>query len=156
MRPTRWYILVLVAVLAGAVAYVITRSDYSDLPSPKLYALLWLALLAVAEAYTAVLTRARLAGSEGTRPINPLVVARLVALAKASSVVGAAAAGGYAGFLGWVAQVASPAADHDSVTAGTGIGAGLALVGAALLLEWVCRVPKDDDEDDYPVTDRPR
>lgn len=150
MRPTRWYVLLVVGAIAGAVAYLITKSRYNDLPSPKGYSLLWIVVLAAAEGYTAVLTRARLAGRAGTRPIDPLVVARLVALAKASSIVGAAAAGAYAGFLGWVAQVSSPAASNDTLTASFGIGVSLALTAAALLLEWVCRVPKgaDDDRDD--------
>jgi hypothetical protein len=147
MRPTRWYVLLLVAVVAGAAAYLITRHSYADLPSPQLYALLWLLVLAAAEAYTAVFTRARLLGRAGTRPVDPLVVARLVALAKASSVVGAVAAGAYAGFLGWVAQVSSPTAHHDTRISGVGVGASLVLVASALLLEWVCRVPKEDDDD---------
>jgi len=140
-------VLLLVGAAAGAVAYFVTRSRYNDLPSPKVYALLWLVVLAAAEAYTAVLTRARLAGRAGTRPIDPLVVARLVALAKASSIVGAAAAGGYAGFLGWVARVSSTTANNDMVTASLGIAVSLALMAAALLLEFVCRVPKRDDDD---------
>jgi drug/metabolite transporter (DMT)-like permease len=147
MRPTRWYVLVFVCVVAGGAAYLVTRHNYADLPSPQLYALLWLLLLAAAEAYTAMFTRARLHGRAGTRPIDPLVVARLVALAKASSVVGAVAAGAYAGFLGWVAQISSPTAHHDARVSGAGVGASLALVAAALLLEWVCRVPKDDADD---------
>jgi hypothetical protein len=148
VKPTRWYVLALVGAVAGGAAYLVTKSNYNDLPSPKAYALLWLVVLAAAEGYTAVLTRARLAGRSGTRAIDPLVVARLAVLAKASSIVGAAAAGGYAGFLGWVAQVSSTTANDDSVTASFGVGVGLALVGAALLLEWVCRVPKSDDDDE--------
>jgi len=147
VRPTRWYVLIVVGVVAGALAYVFTRSQYNDLPSLKAYSLLWLVVLAAGEAYTALLTRARLARRAGTRPIDPLVVARLVALAKASSIVGVAAAGGYAGFLGWVAQVSSSTANDDTVTASLGIGVSLALTGAALLLEWVCRVPKREDDD---------
>jgi hypothetical protein len=147
VKPTRWYVLVAVGGVVGAGAYAFTRSHYADLPSLKAYSLLWLVVLAAAEAYSAVLTRARLEGRAGTRPIDPLVVARFVALAKASSIVGAAAAGGYAGFLGWVAQVPSTTANDDTVTASFGIAISLALTAAALLLEWVCRVPKRDDDD---------
>jgi uncharacterized membrane protein YbhN (UPF0104 family) len=150
MRPTRWPILVVLAVLAGAVGYVVTRADYDSLPTPKVYALLWLALLAIAELYLAVTTRARLAGRPGTRPVNPLVVARFVALAKASSIVGSLAAGGYAGFLIWVARLDSPGANRDTRTAAFGIAFGLVLAIAALGLERVCRVPKRDDDDDWP------
>jgi Protein of unknown function (DUF3180) len=150
MRPTRWSWLVLAAVVAGVVAYLITRSSYDDLPKPSIYGLLSLALLSIAELYVASLTRARLAGRSGTRPINPLVVARFVALAKASSLVGALAVGGYAGFLGWVARIGSATAHRDTETSAVGVGFALLLVGAALFLESVCRVPdgEDDDGDD--------
>jgi uncharacterized membrane protein YbhN (UPF0104 family) len=146
MRPTRWWVLVLLAVVAGAVAYAVTRSSYDDLPRPTVLALLWLAILAIAECYVAVLTRARLAGRAGTKPIQPLVVARFVALAKASSVVGALAAGGYAGFLIWVARLQSPAAHADTRTSIVGVVFAVALTAAALFLEFVCRVPKADDD----------
>jgi uncharacterized membrane protein YbhN (UPF0104 family) len=150
MRPTRWSILVLVALLAGGAAYLITRSAFDDLPTPTIVALLWLPVLAIAEFYVAMLTRARLAGRAGTRPINPLVVARFVALAKASSVVGSLAAGGYAGFLAWVARLDTPAGSDDTRTAAFGVSFALALVVAALVLEHVCRVPVRDDDDDWP------
>lgn len=150
MRPTKWSMLVLVALVAGGAAYLVTRSAYNDLPTPTVYALLWLALLAIAEFYMAVLTRARLAGRAGTRPINPLLVARFVALAKASSIVGSLAAGGYAGFLIWVARLDSPAGTRDTRTAAFGAGFGLLLAVAAMVLERVCRVPKRDDDDDWP------
>jgi hypothetical protein len=146
MRPTRWHVLVLLGIAAGGAAYLITRAHYSDLPSPTLYAQISLAVLAVAEGYTASMTRARLAGRPGTRPIEPILVARLVALGKASSIVGALASGSYAGFLGWVAQIDSPTAHTDVRTAAVGIAAGLLLVGAGLALEWVGRIPKDQDD----------
>jgi uncharacterized membrane protein YbhN (UPF0104 family) len=147
MRPTRPSILLLAALVAGAVAYVVTRSSYDSNPRPTAAALFGLALLAIAECYVAVMTRARLAGRAGTRPIDPLAVARFVALAKASSIVGALAVGGYAGFLAWVARIGSPAADTDTTIASIGVALSLALVGAALLLEYVCRVPRRDDDD---------
>ncbi len=147
MKPTKWYILLLLGLVAGAVAYLVTRSNYNSLPSPHVYSALWLVILAAAEGYIASFTRARLAGRSGTRPIDPLVVARLAALAKASSVVGAAAAGVYAGFLGWVARVTSTTATSDTKVAIVGVLASLALTAAALFLEWVCRVPKSDDDE---------
>ena len=147
MKPTRIAALVVLAVLAGGAGYLLTRSFYADLASPPRFAPLWLLLLAVAEGYTAAMTRARLAGRSGTRPPDPIVVARLAALAKASSPVGALAAGGYAGFLLHVARVSSPQATSDTRTAALGIGCSLLLAMAALLLEHVCRVksPPDDD-----------
>ncbi|HWC36101.1 MAG TPA: DUF3180 domain-containing protein [Mycobacteriales bacterium] len=146
MRPTRWYVLAILGILAGGGAYLVTRAHYSDLPSPTLYAQISLVVIAIAEGYTAAITKARLAGRPGTRPIDPIVVARLVALAKASSIVGALAAGAYAGFLGWVAQIDTPTAHDDLRTAAVGIAAGLALVAGALALEWVGRVPDDESD----------
>jgi uncharacterized protein DUF3180 len=150
MRPTKVSTLLLLAVVAGGVAYLVARSAYDRLPTPTFYALLWLALLAIAELYLAMLTRARLAGRDGTRPINPLVVARFVALAKASSIVGAVATGGYAGYLVWVARVDSAAASRDTRTSAFGVGFAILLTLAAVFLERVCRVPKRDDDDDWP------
>lgn len=153
MRPTRWQLLVLTAMVAGGVAYLVTRSSYDELPTPTGFALFWLGLLAIAECYVAVMTRARLAGRSGTRPIDPLVVARFVALAKASSFVGSLAAGGYAGFLSWVARLGSPTANHDTTTSALGVALALLLVAAALFLERVCRVPTQEDDDDWPPSD---
>jgi hypothetical protein len=147
MRPTRPSILVLAAVVAGAISYALTRSSYDSNPRPTAAALFGLAILAIAEGYIAVMTRARLAGRAGTRPVDPLVVARYVALAKASSLVGALATGGYTGFLVWVARLGSPAANTDTTISAIGVVLGLALTGAALFLEHVCRVPKRDDDD---------
>jgi hypothetical protein len=145
MRPTRWYVLVAIVVVAGAAAYLVTRARYDSLPVPTLYAQISLVILAFTEAYTASVTKARLEGRPGTRPIDPIFVARLVALAKASSVVGALAVGGYAGFLGWVAQLTSTGAHTDVRTASVGIGAGVVLIAGALYLEWVGRVPEDEE-----------
>jgi hypothetical protein len=116
------------------------------LPSPTLYAQISLVVLAFAEAYTASMTKARLEGRPGTRPIEPIVVARLVALAKASSIVGALAAGGYAGFLGWVVQLSSTQAHTDIRTSAVGIAASALLTVGALCLEWVGRVPEDSED----------
>jgi hypothetical protein len=154
MRPTRRRDLALAALLAAVIGYVVTRHSYTDLPSPTLYSLLWVALLTIAELYIALVTRSRLAGRPGTRPINPLIVARIAALAKATSVVGALAVGVYAGFFGWVIQLESTAASRDTRTAGIGVGLSVLLIAAASFLEHVCRVPHDPD-DSLPTDEDP-
>jgi hypothetical protein len=151
MRPTRWRDLALAAIAAGAIAYLVTRLDYVNLPSPSVYSLLWIPLLTIAEFYMALVTRSRLAGRHGTRPINPLVVARLAALAKATALVGALALGAYVGFFAWVITISSTIASRDTRTAAIGAGLSLLLVVAASFLEHVCRVP--DDPDDSPAPD---
>jgi hypothetical protein len=146
MRPTRRRDIALAVVVAGLIGYIVTRLAYVGLPSPTIYSLLWIALLTIAEVYIALVTRSRLAGRHGTRPINPLIVARIAALAKATSLVGALALGGYAGFFAWVLQVSSTTATRDSRTAAIGVGLSALLVAAAGFLEHVCRVPKDRDD----------
>lgn len=149
MKPTRPWLLVALAVLAGAVAYVLTAAFYADVQSPPRLAPLWVLLIALAEAYTAAMTHARLAGRPGTRPPDPIFVARLAALAKASSPVGALVFGAYTGFLVHVARTSSEQARTDTRTAALGMGCGLGLAVAALMLERACRVktpPGDDDE----------
>lgn len=147
MRPTRIPLLVAVLIVAGVITYVLTSGYYSDLPSPPLYAPVFLVLLAAAEGYTAATTSARLAGRPGTRPIHPLTVARVAVLAKATSPVASLVAGAYAGFLGYVAQVDSPQAAHDVRLGAVGVAASLLLLAAALMMERVCRVrpPKQPD-----------
>jgi hypothetical protein len=148
VKPTRISVLVLIAVATGAAAFLLTRHYYADLPSPARYWPITLLLVALAELYTAYTTAARLAGR--ARPIHPIAVARLAALAKASSPVGAVMAGGYAGFLVHVSRIDGSQAGIDTVTAALGTGFGIALTVCALVLERVCRVktPPDSAPDD--------
>jgi hypothetical protein len=146
VTPTRPWLLVVLAIAAGGVAYVLTAQFYADVPSPPTFAPLSLLLIALAEAYLASTTRARMTGRPGTRPIEPIFVAKLAALAKATSPVGALALGAYTGFLVHVARTTSNAANHDTKTAALGMGCSLGLVAAALLLERTCRSRPPDDE----------
>ena len=151
MRPTRVPLLVVLVVISGVASYLFTRHFYADVSSPPRYAPLTLLLLALAELYIAGSTRARLAGRQGTRAINPLVVARLAALAKATSPVGSIAMGAYAGFLGYVAGLDGPAANRDVTTGAAGVVTAAALLIAGLVLERVCRVkPPKDSDPSYP------
>lgn len=148
MRPTNIWALVGLAVIAGGVAYVLTARFYSDVPSPPTFAPLSILLIALAEAYLASTSRARMTGRPGTKPIDPIFVAKLAALAKASSPVGALAFGAYTGFLVDVARMSGDAASNDTRTAALGMGCSLGLVLGALMLERVCRAkPPDDDAD---------
>ena len=140
MRPTRPSLLVALAVVAGVVLYVLTSNFYGDLPSLPVYGPVFLLLLAAAEGYTASTTAARLAGRPRTEPIHPITVARIAALAKATSPVAAVFAGGYAGFLAYVVQIEGRHAAADTRACVVGLVASLALVVAALAMERVCRV----------------
>ena len=141
MKPTRVSTLLAVAVVTGAVVFLVLRSTSDTLPNLPRYAPVSLFIVAIAEALLAHGTRNRLAGRPGTQPIEPLLVARYAALAKASSIVGAIAVGGYAGVIGYVISLtSSPVSRTDTVVAAVGAVAGVALVIAALALERTCRV----------------
>jgi hypothetical protein len=147
VKPTRPWVLAALVFAAGGIAYVLTAQFYSDVPSPPRYAPLSILLVALAEAYTASMTRARMTGRPGTRPIDPIFVAKLAALAKASSPVGALALGAYTGFLIYVARTTSNVADSDTRTAALGMGCSLGLVIAALVLERICRARRPPDDE---------
>src|SRR5262249_51416199 len=116
-----------------------------------------LAALAIAEALVGRHVRARLTGRRAaSKPLAPIAVARLVALAKASSVAASALgglAGGYLVFVLGSLDKTIPA--RDARVAGATVGAASALIAAALYLERCCRAPKppDDSEDDSQQRD---
>lgn len=142
MTPTRPRTLVLIAIVSGLVSYLLFQWRYSSLPPVPLTAAVTTAGLAVAELFLAPGTRARLDGRPGTKPIMPLVVARIAALAKASSALAAIGAGVWLGILAYVVprtDLATPR--RDALRAGVGLAASLLLLVAALRLENVCRVP---------------
>ena len=97
MRPTSLATLCVAALAAAAVTWVLVSQFYYGygLPLSWLPALT-LAGLATVEALTAPATKARIDRKKGTSPVNPLVVARYVVLAKASSMAGALFSGVYA------------------------------------------------------------
>ena len=113
-----------------------------------------LAVLAVAEGLLAQNTGARIQRKPGTPPVEPLAVARYVALAKASSLVGAISAGFSAGLVAWLAMEPTQAAHDDLRPAVGGLVAALVLVGAALWLERSCRIPERPDKTDEDTPER--
>ncbi|WP_446220836.1 DUF3180 domain-containing protein [Micromonospora sp. IBHARD004] len=156
MGPTRISTLVVAALAAAAVAWLLISGFYYDV-APRLpwLPVVTLAGLAVLEAYAAVNTRGRIEGRRpGREPVNPLLVARFVVLAKASALAGAIFAGFYAGMTAWLFVERTNAAVDDRPAAGAGLLASLALVGAALWLERACRVPEQEDDEDREPGDR--
>jgi len=152
--PTRIRDLALTAVLTSVLSYVLVAAYYGDLPALPWTSSAAIACLAVAEGAAARGTRQRITRRPGTRPVDPLVVARLVALAKASALVGAVLLGGWLGAFGYtfLARDRLVAADRDAVVSGLGVLASLLLVAAALWLEQSCRTPPfPEDERDIPA-----
>ena len=145
-RPT-----ILVAVFAGVAAVVwgVLQLVYVSMPPLPWTAVPTLLLLALGEIITAINTRARIQRKPGTSPVEPLVVARFVALAKASAYAAIVLAGVFGGFVIYLASSLDKSTPRRDFTVSVGsIVAALVLVGAALFLEHTCRVPKGPDEDD--------
>jgi hypothetical protein len=158
MGPTRISTLVVAALASAAVAWLLISSlYYSGIPRLPWLPVVTLAGLAVLEAYAAINTRGRIERKPGRDPVNPLMVARFVVLAKASALAASIFAGFYAGLTGWLFVETTRAALDDRPAAGGGLLASLALVGAALWLERSCRVPErpDDEREQDPRESRP-
>lgn len=143
MRFTRFRDLAAACLIAALLVHLIVQVGYDALPPLPVLAGAPLLLLAVLETVLGFNLRARIARRPGTRPVDALPAARAVALAKASSVVGAVTTGGWLGLLGYVLPRAGDvaAASDDTVPAGIGVGCAAALVAAALWLEHCCRTP---------------
>ncbi|MDN5916742.1 MAG: DUF3180 domain-containing protein [Pseudonocardia sp.] len=144
--------LLAVGLLAVVIGNLATRLLYSSIPSLPLIAGVVLGLLGVAELVGGYLLRGRIERRRGAPPVNPLLAARAVLLAKASAVAGSFVAGLWVGVLTYTLPQAGAvtAAAADSVTAGVGLVCALVLVGAGLWLEHCCRMPDDPDGDDRP------
>ncbi len=140
----------------AVVAWGLLRLTYAFLPALPWTAVPALLILAVAETWSGRNVRARLRG-RGT-PIPPIAVARLAALAKASSLAAAVVGGFAAGVLVYVAGSLDKAAYRsDAYSAGGTLGSAIVLVAAALYLEYGCRVPTSGERPGQPsARDAPR
>jgi hypothetical protein len=148
LRPTSISVLIVAGLAAAALGWLLLSFSYQSLPQLPWSPVIVLAVLAVAEALLAQNTSARIQHKPGALPPEPLVVARYVALAKASSIVGAISGGFFAGLVAWLAIEPARATNDDMPPAVGGLVAGLALVGAALWLERSCRIPDRPDSTD--------
>ena len=145
VTPTRARDLVGVGVGVGFASWLVVRVAYGSMPPLPRYSGVSLALLAAVELFLARVVRARVQRRSGAGLLDPLMAARSLALAKASSLVGAGVAGAWAGLLVHLLAVrgALAAAEQDTPGAVIGVGCALLLVGAALWLEQCCRTPDD-------------
>jgi hypothetical protein len=156
VKPTRTRTLLLVAVFAAVVTWALLRAVYASLPPLTWTGVPALLIAAAVEAWAGRDLRARIHGGLGTRPAPPLFVARIAALAKASSQTAALLAGVCAGFVVYLSGMTSASTPRsDLVDASLSFGACLVLLAAALFLEYCCRVPGNPNDDD-PVPPPPR
>jgi hypothetical protein len=152
VKPTRPRDLLAVALVAALIGNLLIRLTYGSLPGFPALAGATFGLLGIAEALAGNALRARIQRRPGTQPVQPLVAARAVLVAKASSLAGAIMAGVWAGLLVHVLPRAGEvtAAASDSVAGGIGLVCALGLVGGALWLEYCCRTPDDERRDEAP------
>src|SRR5262245_55722900 len=97
LRPTNAATLVVAALATAALSWMVISRYYGSIPNLNWLPGLTLAGLAVVEGIAARNTKARIDRKPGTEPVNALLVARFVVLAKASSLLGAIFAGAYGG-----------------------------------------------------------
>lgn len=151
MKPTRIPMLIAIAVMGVAVGWglveIVSGQTGRSIPVPLLAGTaIW--LLAIALAAWAWFLRPRLRKEPGSTPVPPIAAARTAALAMAASRTGAVVAGIYAGIaIATVTALSTPAgaaAFTSAILASTG---SIVLAGAALWLEWLCRLPEDDEDD---------
>jgi hypothetical protein len=154
IRPTSMSVLVVAALAAAAVGWLLLSGFYARMPALPWPPIIALAALAVAEGILAQNTAARVQRRPGAGPVDALAVARYAVLAKASSLAGALSGGFSAGLLAWLALEPTKAARDDIPAAIAGVVAALALVGAALWLEHACRVPDQPDRKDEDGSDK--
>ncbi|WP_431894463.1 DUF3180 domain-containing protein [Nonomuraea sp. bgisy101] len=148
MKPTRPAVLVGVLVVVALVSWLIVRQFYASLPLVPWTAIPTVLLLAVGELYSGWMTRARIARKPDTKPVEPLAVARLAALAKASAYAGAVFAGIFAGFSLTTVQLLTRETPRAEFFVATGSFLSfVVLIVAALYLENSCRVPKEPEDE---------
>jgi hypothetical protein len=139
-------------VIAGALSAVLTlllvQLNYETLPELPTLAGITLLVLAIIEGLLAVALRPRLQRKKGARPVQSVTAVRVVALAKASSLLGAIMLGVWIGLLAYVLPRQSQfiAAANDTITAVIGAISAALLIAAALWLEHCCRSPDDPTE----------
>jgi Protein of unknown function (DUF3180) len=147
MRPTRISTLVIIAVVCAAAGWLLLRAVYTKLPPLPWTGVPALLIAAFAEAWMGRDIKARIAGRPRSKPVEPLFVSRMVALAKASSVAAAIIAGFAAGFDLYLAgSLNASTPRQDALTAVITFAAAILLACAALYLEYCCRVPGDPAE----------
>ena len=153
MRRTRWNDLAVPFLVVAVAAYVVLRFSYTKLLQLEYLVPAPIAGLAVAGLIAARRVRAAVRHEPHAKPMAAIVIARCVALGKASSLVGAGVAGAALGLaarlLPDVGEVR--AAAHDARVATLLFVASALLVAAGLLLE---RAGVDPNRDRDPHRDR--
>lgn len=152
MHFTRARDLAVAGLASAGVVFLLFQTSYGDLPPIPRFAGVTLFVLAVVEVAFGASLRSRIRGvadrTDPRRPVHPLTAARAVALAKASSLLGAIMLGAWLGMLAFLLprRPELAAATADTPGAVVGVGCSVVLIAAALYLEWCCRTPHDQGD----------
>ncbi|MEU6643262.1 DUF3180 domain-containing protein [Saccharomonospora sp. NPDC046836] len=146
MHFTRPRELLVAGVIGLALMYLVFQVAYGSLPTLPVFAGVTLLVLAIIETVLAFVIRSRIRAG---RVANGIGIARAVALAKASSLLGALMLGAWLAGLAYLAPRAGEltAASRDLPAAVVGACCSVALIAGALWLEHCCRAPEPRDGD---------
>ncbi|MCU1655831.1 MAG: hypothetical protein JWO57_487 [Pseudonocardiales bacterium] len=149
MRRTGPADLVVPFFVIGVTVYALLRFSYGSLPPLGYFVPVPLAALAVAELVAARRVRGAVRHEPNARPMAAIVIARCVALGKASSLVASAVAGAAVALLIRVAPDAGTvkSAGNDTRVSALLLAASVLLVIAGLLLERAGIDPSSGDRD---------
>jgi Protein of unknown function (DUF3180) len=143
-RTTVSYLLAVIAAIA-AIVYLLLRVYYDSLPLLQYPVAAPVATLAIAELIAARRVHLAVSHDPDAKPMAAIVIARCVALGKASALVAAAMMGAMVGVVIRVAPDAAnlTAAAHDLRVALVILSASLLLSVAGYLLERAGVIPRD-------------
>ncbi|MCO1578973.1 DUF3180 domain-containing protein [Crossiella sp. SN42] len=152
MRFTRARDLVVPGLVLAVVSYLALRLAYGYVPRVPVLAGVTLLPVALGELWWGFVLRGRIQRRPHARVLEPLVAARSVALAKASSLAGAVLLGVWLGMIAYVLPLQGQlaAAENDLVPAMLGAVSAAALIAAGLWLEHCCRTPDLPEDRDAP------
>jgi hypothetical protein len=150
VRFTRPRDLVIGGLLGGIALYLILQQAYGSMPPLPTLAGVTLIVIAVIDVVLGFSLRSRIRGTKPGKAVQPLTAARAVALAKASSMLGAIMLGAWIGVLVYVLPKRSEvvAAANDTTSSVVGAVCSAALIAAGLWLEHCLRTPDEPNQPD--------
>ncbi|MGX7825693.1 DUF3180 domain-containing protein [Actinokineospora sp. 24-640] len=152
MRFTKASDLVPAGLVTAVALYLFIRLLYGRLPPLPTFAGVTLLVLAIVEAVFGHTLRGRIRRTSQGKPLHAITAARALALAKASSLLGAIMLGAWLAVLAYVVpesdRIAAARSDIPSATIGA-VSAAI-LIAAALWLESCCRTPEEPDDHARP------